>query len=104
MPSKIFPHPELARVSAHVEGRMALLPALRPTPREIPQSFEIATDERFLLGAAPALHLAFGGYRIGDVREFLMKDQHDWTPPRGVATEHAGVVLCDARLEVRSRG
>src|SRR6516165_1015003 len=48
------PHPELARVSAHVEGRTALLPVLRPTPCEVPERFEIAANERFLLGAAPA--------------------------------------------------
>ena len=103
MPPTIYAHPELARVSAHVEGRTVLLPALRPTPREIPQSFEIAMDEGLLLGAAPALHLPLGGDGVGDVRKFLMKDKNDGSAPCRIAAEATRIVLRDAGLKVRSR-
>ncbi len=54
---------------------------------------DIAGDQSFLLGAAPAFELTFRGDGVGDLLESMGVDQGNGPPPRGIATEAAGIVL-----------
>src|SRR5215471_318963 len=75
----------------------------RAATREQPQSFEIAANERLLLGARPALDLALGRDGVGDLLEPLRIGERHRTARRSVAVKMTAVVLGKPELERRAR-
>jgi hypothetical protein len=68
-------------------------------PRQIGQCFEIASDQRVLLFASPALYSPFGGDGILYPLKLLMECQGYWPSEGCVAVQGTRFIFGDAPLE-----
>ena len=74
----------------------------RPSPlRQELDGCVVAFDQRFLLGARPALDLALDRDGIGDIREMLGPDKFNRQPSRRIATEDPAAMLGEPALQPR---
>ena len=64
-----------------------------------PKRLEVTLDQRFFLGARPALEFSLYSDGVGDPVERFMEDELDRSPVPGVAAMGSGVVFRDPRFK-----